>query len=99
LKVVFSYSVSRESTVLLYCSSYAVRADCNRSFCQVISLQVYKAMFRIRDILVQILIFRCVHWITDREPDPALFFSGFKDANKDLVFVPNFFFASFFLCL
>ncbi len=40
------------------------------------------------------------HWVAD--PDPGLFFSDFQDANKKLVFSPNFFFlllTTFYLLL
>jgi hypothetical protein len=37
-----------------------------------------KVVFRIRDVLIRIR--GPYHWITD--PDPALFLSGFQDANE-----------------
>ncbi len=36
----------------------------------------------IRDVLIRILILIPVHWFTDLDMDPALFLSGFQDANK-----------------
>jgi hypothetical protein len=51
------------------------------------------ALFRIRDILIQIRILGVgsVHWITDPDPypDTALFGSGFQD--KKIVLLPSFF--------
>jgi hypothetical protein len=41
-------------------------------------------VFRIREILTRIWSQGSYHWITDPvpNPDPALFFSNFQDANK-----------------
>jgi hypothetical protein len=40
--------------------------------------------FQICEILTQVRILGSLLWITDLDPDPdpALFFSGFKDANR-----------------
>jgi hypothetical protein len=40
------------------------------------------AVFRVLDILRLIRILGSVHWITNPDPDPALFVSGFRDTNK-----------------
>ncbi len=45
-----------------------------------------KSLFRIRDILVRVLILRSVHLITDSDPDSALFVNDFQDANTKWVF-------------
>ncbi len=45
-----------------------------------------KAVFRIRVILIRIRIFGYIIWITDPDPDPALFDSIFQDANKNEFF-------------
>jgi hypothetical protein len=39
------------------------------------------------DFLRRIRILGSVHWITDPDPDPALFDSGFKDAHKKYLFL------------
>ncbi len=49
---------------------------------------LFLSVFQIPDILIRIRILGSVHWITDS--DPALFVSGFQDANK------NNFFCKFF---
>jgi hypothetical protein len=43
-------------------------------------------VFQILDVLVRIRTHGPYNWITDLDPDPALFFSGFHDANKKYVF-------------
>ncbi len=43
---------------------------------------MYVTVFWIRDILRRIRILGHVLWITDPAPDPAIFFSLFRDANK-----------------
>ncbi len=42
--------------------------------------KVYLSVFRFRDILRRIRVLGSVHWI--RDPDPSLFASGVRDANK-----------------
>jgi hypothetical protein len=47
------------------------------------------SVFRIRDILIRFRILGSVHWIMDPDlypaSDPALFFSGFQGAKKEIV--------------
>jgi hypothetical protein len=41
----------------------------------------------IRDVLIRIRILIPVHWCTDLDPDTALVFSGFQDANNTFISV------------
>jgi hypothetical protein len=47
--------------------------------------------FWILDVLVRIRIPDSYNWITDSDPDPALFFSGFHDCKQKICFFPSFF--------
>jgi hypothetical protein len=60
---------------------------------------VWYAMFRIRDILKRIRILGPVHWVTDPAPDPGIFISGFRDANKKYLFLTKLFCSSFCRCI
>jgi hypothetical protein len=45
---------------------------------------MFYPVFLIRDNLVQTRILGSAHWITDPDPDPALFVRDFQDSKKVL---------------